>query len=850
MNYIRIISVLIIIVISISVNAQNVEFDKKNFKDKKGFKEAISNLREGDNHYSQGRTRMCQNALVFYSKAYDFNPENALLNYKMGNCYLKTNPSLAVMHLEKAEKLSVIKKTELYLMLAKAYHYNYQWDNAIVNYNLYLNKLDEFREGFQTNEEYKPIIQKRIEECRNGKELTAEPVDVNIQNLGSTINSDFTDYSPLVFPDESTLVFTSRRKEVTGGAIDLQQFEYFEDIFISQKRGDQWGQPEIFGPVLNTSAHDATVSISHDGNILFIYKGQTGEGDIYESNKVNGEWSYPKPLSINTDNHESSACLSLDGNTMYVVTDRNGDNIGGRDIFVSKKDETGEWGEIVNLGNVVNTPYDEEGVFMHPDGKTLFFSSKGHNSMGGYDIFKTKLKRNGQWGKPENLGYPINSPFNDTYMMIIERENQEIGYYSSARAGGQGESDIYMAIFPEVIDTLSLALDLGQIEDEVDESTEIIEDDEYVPMSGEDEKRLIEQMQNIIEEEIIEQQKEEVAIVAEVEQTDILAESVEEEQKIIGVEEIKTVKEEPVDTIVEEEQPVMEERQLIEDIIKEEIVQEAVVSVVDETKVAEPQEAKMEETEQLKTELLQEELTAEIAEVTEEVLQETYDDLVLESVEEGSSEVEVMVEEQPTIEVVQPMEIEEEVAVVEETTEELVSEPFREESVDVEEKAKKYTTVGGAVKKAYRVQIAASKTSLSEEELKQRYQGNMEVEEIRHDGWCKYLIGNFTLFSEAKKIKESCGVPDSWVVASKLIFRVQVAASKTPLTQQKLKNRYSGSMKVDETCQNGWYKYLIGNFANYEDARQLKEGCGVYDAWVVVNKNGERISINKAIDLK
>ena len=197
-----------------------------------------------------------------------------------------------------------------------------------------------------------------------------------------------------------------------------------------------------------------SVGVSPDGQKLFVYKFKKNDGgDIYVCELKGDEWSKPRQLgkNINTEYHESSASFSYDGRTMYFVSDRPDAGYGGRDIYMNKLlfpdlkvGKKGRWGKAINLGPIINTEYNEEGVFMHPDGKTLYFSSTGHNTMGGYDIFKS-VYENGRWGKPENLGYPINTPDDDIFFTISGSGKH--GYYSSVKKEGFGEKDIYKITF-------------------------------------------------------------------------------------------------------------------------------------------------------------------------------------------------------------------------------------------------------------------------------------------------------------------------------------------------------------------------------------------------------------------
>ncbi|HSH64269.1 MAG TPA: OmpA family protein [Bacteroidia bacterium] len=422
--------------------AQNIEFTKENFKDNKdGLKEAKKNIENGDDLFEKGSV-FYKLALEPYLEANKFNPNNAVLNYKIGKCYLYSNYKLkSIPYLEKALSLNPTVDLQIHFVLAKAYHLDMQWDKAIQEFKLFeqtLGKGDEFNE-------LKQEVKKHIEECNIGKEMVKHPVRVFIDNVGPEINTQYSDYGPVISADESIMLFTSRRPNTTGGKIDPQINEYFEDIYVSTRKDGKWTAAVNMGPPINTEDHDANSGLSADGQKFLIYIGKNN-GDLYEAELKGDSWSKPEHMNknINTDFHESSACYSPDGKSVYFVSDKPDGGFGSRDIYVSTKDDKGKWGKAVNLGSAINTPYGEEGIFMHPDGKTIYFSSQGHKSMGGYDIFKS-VYENGKWSEPENLGYPVNTPDDDVFFVISASGKH--GYYASFNANGYGEKDIYVVTF-------------------------------------------------------------------------------------------------------------------------------------------------------------------------------------------------------------------------------------------------------------------------------------------------------------------------------------------------------------------------------------------------------------------
>jgi len=442
MKTLSIISILICFLLaSQNLLAQgDVEFTKSNFpNDKKGLSTAQKNILAGDKLYIAGVGKY-PDAIEYYLKANSFNPDNAMLNYKIGNCYLfTTDKEKAIVYLEKAHSLKPNVEIDVLFLTGMAYHGIHNFEKAILKYREYKNTLTPKQLA-----DFGKIADKKIKECQSGIELTQNPVRVFIDNMGENINTEYAEYSPIINADESMIIFTSRRNTTTGEKTCPIDGKFFEDIFIAQRSGKEWKIPQNPGKPLNSDLHDATVGLSPDGQTLYVYRGDNG-GDIYECQLKGNSWSKPERLNknINTKSHESSASLSPDERKLYFVSDKPG-GFGGRDIYISEKDKRGKWGPAKLLSGTINTPYDEEAVFMHPDGKTLYFSSKGHNSMGGYDIFKSEFE-NGQWSTPENLGYPINTAGDDVFFSISASGRH--GYYSSARSGGYGDQDIYVITF-------------------------------------------------------------------------------------------------------------------------------------------------------------------------------------------------------------------------------------------------------------------------------------------------------------------------------------------------------------------------------------------------------------------
>ncbi|MEX1189325.1 MAG: OmpA family protein [Bacteroidia bacterium] len=413
---------------------QNVEFTKANFPNAKSeLKQANRNLETGDSYYLAA-DYLKYLAIDYYLQANTFNPSNALLNFRLGHSYLHSpNKFKALEFLKKAYTINPNVDNEITFYLGEAYHLNHEFDKAIEYYNLY-KAVPEKKADLNPD--------KRITECNEGKYLVANPVRVLIENLGPVVNSRYREYAAVITADESVMLFTSRRPNTTGQSI-ADDGMYFEDILSTTKQNEAWTPPANLPNPVNTKLHDATIALSADGQKLFIYT-DDNEGDILLSTLDGAEWSKPVGAggnAINTRFSEIHACFSYDEKSIYFVSNKPDDNYGGFDIYVTRLGEDGNWGKAENLGPTINTIYDEEGVYLHPDGKTMYFSSKGHRTMGSYDIFRSILEE-GKWSEPENIGYPINSADKDAFFVVSASGKH--GYYSSARMDAIGETDIYL----------------------------------------------------------------------------------------------------------------------------------------------------------------------------------------------------------------------------------------------------------------------------------------------------------------------------------------------------------------------------------------------------------------------
>ncbi|HWY11527.1 MAG TPA: tetratricopeptide repeat protein, partial [Bacteroidia bacterium] len=370
-------------------------------------------------------------------------PNDLYLKYLTGICgiYNSDKYDEALSYLNEVYSKNK-KAADIDYYLAHLYHRTQQFDKSIEIANKLLKdpKLNS-SQNFE--------LQQLINYCNNGKTFTENPLSVNIQNIGNPPNSEASEYSPVITSDEEILYFTYRGKESNGGLRDIFDKPnpygfYYEDIFMSKKIDGKWQTPVSIGEN-NTESNDAVIAISNDGQQLFIFRSSTTDGgDIYVSRLNGNKFEAAEKLrgEINTPYWEGSISLSSDQKKIIFASERPG-GFGSKDIYQAVKLADDTWGNVKNLGEKINTPLDDDAPFLHPDGRTLIFSSKGHNSMGEYDIFLSDLDEvDSTWKEPVNIGYPINTTGDDIYYVLSA--DGKHGYYASARKGGYGEKDIYL----------------------------------------------------------------------------------------------------------------------------------------------------------------------------------------------------------------------------------------------------------------------------------------------------------------------------------------------------------------------------------------------------------------------
>jgi outer membrane protein OmpA-like peptidoglycan-associated protein/tetratricopeptide (TPR) repeat protein len=385
-----------------------------------------------------------------YVQAANLDPDNLKANFEAGYYHLKTiGKDLAATFFLRVYERDPNYRFDIEYWIGNSYHYGLQFDKAIDYYTRYLNRFNSKPNYLGRDRVSLEEVERNIQECENGKEFIRNPKGYSIVNLGNEINSEWDDYAPVLNANEDELIFTSRRRDDNLNQNVFDDNKPWEDIFISRKVNGKWQPAKNIGSKVNTIYHDSNLALSADGKTLFIHKDENG-GDIYFV-KLNpdGSWGAAQPLPgmVNSSYAEKSVSISQDERTLFFSSERPG-GLGGLDIYKATVNSVGQWINVQNLGSTVNTPLDDDGPFIDYDGKTLYFSSKGHKGMGNYDIFKTVYdEATGEWSTPENLGYPINTPDNDIY--FVSTKDGKRGYYSSIREDALGYDDIYMITLVE-----------------------------------------------------------------------------------------------------------------------------------------------------------------------------------------------------------------------------------------------------------------------------------------------------------------------------------------------------------------------------------------------------------------
>jgi tetratricopeptide (TPR) repeat protein len=379
-------------------------------------------------------------ALSYYLQLYEKLPQNANIAHRIGVCYLNIagKKNLSIDYLEAAVSNMSAKHKEgtinqksapydaLY-DLASAYKINYQFDKAKEIFTRYIGTL------LPDDRENLDFVNFQIKSCDIAKEIISNPVPFNEENLGRTINDDRSNFNPVISADGKSLAY-------------MVSMKFYDAIMLSKLIDGKWSNPVNITPELQSDGDMYISCLSSDGTVLYLSKDDNFNSDIYTCTFDGIRWGKAVRINknINTRYWETHGFVTDDGEQLIFASDRPG-GFGGLDLYISRK--TGdEWGQPVNLGSEINTPFNEDRPFLINKGNTLFFSSQGHRNIGGYDLFRSDLQSNNIWSTPENLGYPLNNP--DDNIFFMPAPDGKSGYYSIYKESeGFGKEDIYLITF-------------------------------------------------------------------------------------------------------------------------------------------------------------------------------------------------------------------------------------------------------------------------------------------------------------------------------------------------------------------------------------------------------------------
>lgn len=387
-----------------------------------------------------------EEALTIYLDLLADDARNMQYNYRIGVCYLNTNinKAKAIPYLELVTRQPNYEPDAMYL-LGRAYHFAYRFNDAIAAYN-------KFKAAGKGKAENLADVDREIQNCYNAEQLMKFPLNVTFENLGGSINSPFPEYSPFVPSDESFIVYNTKRSD--NNNLRQRDGSYFSTLSISRvSEGGFLKSKNIGAPISTPDGNVECAGMSPNGDYMIVYyDDEAGSGDLYLSEMDKSKGAYKRPVklddAINSKYFEIAATITNDGNVIYFASNRPG-GYGGMDLYMSKRLPNGKFGPAVNLGAGVNTKYDEDYPSISADGKTLYFSSKGHTSMGGYDIFRAAFNADSsKFGNATNMGYPINTPEDNNNFRISE--NGRYGYIAARRDDGMGDIDIYRITFNDV----------------------------------------------------------------------------------------------------------------------------------------------------------------------------------------------------------------------------------------------------------------------------------------------------------------------------------------------------------------------------------------------------------------
>jgi flagellar motor protein MotB len=415
-----------------------VTISKKEFKSNRtGFEAAWKHVIDGNKYYKDKGVSYGK-AFDEYKKAVVYNSINPELNYKAGVAALYSdNKNEAVKFFQKVLEEKSDLTGDVLFFAGRALQYSGKYNEAIEKLESYL------KTPGKKPKEYIASAKRYSEECKSALEVTKDTLRIEINNIGAGINSISDDYAEIISGDGKTMFFASRR-QLSKSSTQYDDLKFDENILTSTLNESGWGLPVSIGKNLTTPYCETPLYLSPTDEELYVYAGYEKGGNIMVSEKKKGEWKTPGRVSfkINSGGMETSMTISPSGNEVWYVTDKEKGILGGKDIYMIKKQEGHRWSKPVNAGPMINSSFDEESIRFSKGGDTLWFSSKGHNSTGGFDIFYSVKDQTGTWGKAINYGYPVNTPWDEIFFYPASNRDSTF-YFASNRPESIGGLDIF-----------------------------------------------------------------------------------------------------------------------------------------------------------------------------------------------------------------------------------------------------------------------------------------------------------------------------------------------------------------------------------------------------------------------
>lgn len=426
---------------------QNVEFKSSNFKDQKDELKAVEDgLKEAEEFYELGFDAIFnvknpednfKKALKHYTRAQELNPNNALNNFHLGICYFYSSESYkAIPFIKKAFELDTECDPFMYYYLGAVYQLEENFDKAIDAYKL-------FEAEYRKADDFSKFVVQRKRECAYAKERKENPERAWVDNLG-VINSEYDDLAPSITTDGSQIIFSSNKP---NGHSPNEFGEYDMDVYVTDFENGNWNSPKSLPGKVNSESDEVVNNLYYDGTKMLLHRDIDGQTDIFESYLNGADWMNPSqlPIQISSDrSNEKYASYNFDGYKVYFAREITSRSNGYEVMFSGLRSKiNGDYGAGVNVSKV-NSKFHDGPIYLAIDGKTMYIASQGHKSIGGYDIF-VSYKKQGAWSEPENMGYPINTPYDDFF--FANTANGKFAYISSNRAGGKGGFDLYKVTF-------------------------------------------------------------------------------------------------------------------------------------------------------------------------------------------------------------------------------------------------------------------------------------------------------------------------------------------------------------------------------------------------------------------